>query len=60
MDFMTLLRKLGILRYGSKKAVYHNAKEMPAELFMDDVTNAEKDLLHKEDLKFLRRKKKKK
>jgi len=58
MNFITLLRKLGILRFGSKKGVYHSEKDMPDELFME-VGNADKELIHKKDFDFLRKKKKK-
>lgn len=47
---LDLLRKLGILRYGTKTAKYTSAKDMPAEFLMDDVTNAEKDLFNKQDV----------
>ena len=57
MNFITLLRKLHILRYGKVKGVYHNAKEMPTGLFMGDAFDDEKDLIHFRDFK---RKKKKK
>jgi hypothetical protein len=42
---LDVLRKLGIVRFGAKAAVYHNAKERPLEFMMDDVFNAEKDLV---------------
>ena len=58
MKLLDLLRKLGILRFGTKTGTYHNMKEMPDEFFMDDVCNAEKDLTHLSDFK--RKKKKKK
>jgi hypothetical protein len=51
MNFITLLRKLGILRYGKTKGVYHNAKEIPTGLFMGDAFDDEKDLIHKSDFK---------
>jgi uncharacterized membrane protein len=51
MKIMDLLRKLGIVRYGTKSATYTSAKDMPAEFLMEDVYNAEKDLTTKEDLK---------
>ena len=56
MKFLDILRKLGILRYGKVKGVYHNAKEMPTGLFMDNAFDDEKDLTHFSDFK---RKKKK-
>jgi len=58
MRFLDILRKLGILRFGTKTGTYHNAKEMPDEFLMDDVYNAEKDLTHLSDFK--RKKKDKK
>jgi len=50
MKILDILRKLGILRYGTKAATYTSAKDMPAEFLMDDVYNAEKDLTTREDL----------
>lgn len=51
MKILDVLRKLGILRYGTKTATYTSARDMPAEFLMDDVFNAEKDLVNKEDVK---------
>jgi membrane protease subunit (stomatin/prohibitin family) len=51
MKFLDLLAKLGILRFGTKKAVYHSAKDMPAELLMNDVFNAERDLTTGQDVR---------
>jgi hypothetical protein len=51
MKLLEVLRKLGILRYGTKAATYTSAKDMPAEFLMDDVFNADKDLVNKEDVK---------
>ncbi len=51
MKSLDVLRKLGILRYGTKAATYTSMKDKPAELFMDDVFNAEKDLVNREDVK---------
>lgn len=48
--FMNFLRKLGILRYGATKAKYTSMKDMPDELFMPNVYDSKKDLLHKSDL----------
>ncbi len=45
MSVLGLLKKLGIIRYGAKAAVYHNAAERPAEFLMDGVFNAETDLV---------------
>jgi len=47
-SFLDILRKLGIFRSGSTSGVYHNAKERPTELQMDDVFDAEKDLINKD------------
>ena len=49
MNLINILRKLGILRYGAQKGTFHNMKDMPDELFMSDVYNAKKDLVHKKD-----------
>jgi len=51
MKFMDLLRKLGILRYGFKSGTYTSTKDMPPELFQEDVYDAQKDLLHRDDIK---------
>ncbi|MDO9533471.1 MAG: hypothetical protein Q7O12_15280 [Deltaproteobacteria bacterium] len=51
MKFMDVLRKLGILRYGTKTATYTSMKDRPAEFFMEGVFNAEKDLINQEDAK---------
>ena len=51
MDWIGLLRKLGILRYGAKSGTYTSGKDMPAEFLMDGVYDAEKDLVHKENLR---------
>ena len=51
MKVLDVLRKLGILRYGTKAATYTSMRDKPAELFMDDVFNAEKDLVNREDVK---------
>ncbi len=56
MRILDLLRKLGVLRYGTKTGTYHSAKDRPDEFLMDNVCNAEKDLTHLSDF----RKKKKK
>ena len=54
MKLLDLLAKLGILRFGAKKAVYHSGKDMPAEFLMDDVMNAERDLVSKRDIEAAR------
>lgn len=51
MKLLDLLAKLGILRFGAKKAVYHSAKDMPAEFLMNDVFDAERDLTTVQDIK---------
>ena len=50
MNLIDILRKLGILRFGATKGTYTSAKDMPSELLMDDVYDAKKDLVGKEDL----------
>ncbi len=50
MKFLDVLAKLGILRSGTKAAVYKSGTERPAELMMDDVYNADRDLTTKEDV----------
>ena len=51
MRLMDLLAKLGILRFGTRKAVYHSAKDMPAEFLMNNVFDAERDLTTGQDIK---------
>ncbi|MFA5303554.1 MAG: hypothetical protein WC376_03560 [Candidatus Nanoarchaeia archaeon] len=46
MKFVDILKKLGILRYGSTKATYKNAKERPIELQENGVFNAKTDLIN--------------
>jgi hypothetical protein len=50
MKFLDVLRKLGILRYGTKAATYTSMQDRPAEFFMDGVFNADKDLVNREDV----------
>lgn len=45
MNLLELLRKLGILRFGATAATYKSGTERPAELMMDDVYDAKKDLV---------------
>ena len=45
MKILELLAKLGILRYGAKKGVYKSGTDRPTEFMMDDVYNAERDLV---------------
>ena len=54
MKFLDLLAKLGILRVGTKAATYRSGTERPAELLMDDVYNADRDLTTKKDVAKLR------
>jgi len=44
MDIIGWLRKLGILRYGTKSYNYTSGKDMPAEALIDDVYDAKTDL----------------
>ena len=50
MKGLDMLRKLGILRYGTKTATYTGMKDRPAEFFMDGVFKADKDLANREDV----------
>ena len=45
MKFLDLLRKLGILRGGTKAATYRSGKDRPAEFIMEGVFDAKKDLV---------------
>lgn len=45
MKLIDLLRKLGILRFGVEKGVYHNAKERPMSLQDESVFNSKKDVI---------------
>ena len=44
-----VLRKLGILRYGSTTYKYTSGKDMPARALLDDVYDEKKDLVTKKD-----------
>ena len=44
-----IMRKLGILRYGTKSYKYTSGKDMQARALLDDVYDEEKDLVNKED-----------
>lgn len=46
MGLIDVLRKLGILRFGAEKGVYHNAKERPLSLQQDGIFNTEKDTVN--------------
>lgn len=45
MSLLDWLRRLGILRFGSESAVYHNATDRPLSLQQDDVFNSDKDVI---------------
>jgi hypothetical protein len=45
VKILDLLRKLGIVSFGAKAAVYRNATERPVEFMMDGVYNADKELV---------------
>ena len=51
MKLMDWLHKLGIIRGGFNKGTYTSARDMPDEIFMDDVYDAKRDLTGKEDIK---------
>jgi hypothetical protein len=51
MKLVDLLRKLGIMRYGVKTGTYTGMQDRPAEFFMDDVYNAHKDLVNRDDVR---------
>jgi hypothetical protein len=50
MKIMDILRKLGVFRSGTVAKKYKSGKDMPAELLMDDVYDADKDLVTKDDV----------
>jgi hypothetical protein len=54
VKFLDILAKLGILRTGTKAAVYRSGTERPAEFMMDDVYNAERDLTTAKDVAEIR------
>lgn len=45
MSLLDLLRKLGILRFGSSAGTYRGGAQRPTELMMDGVYDARKDLV---------------
>jgi hypothetical protein len=45
------LRKMGVVRSGAVSGTYKNAKDRPTELQMDDVYDAEKDLVGGDKIK---------
>jgi len=51
MKLLDLLAKLGILRFGTKKATWTSGKDLPEEFLMDDVYNAKRDLTTVDDVK---------
>lgn len=51
MKILDLLAKLGILRFGTRKGVWHSGKDLPEEFLMNDVFNAKRDLTTAEDVK---------
>lgn len=46
MSLFAWLRRLGILRFGAESGVYRDARERPLGLQMDNVFNAEKDVVN--------------
>ena len=50
MKIADVLRKLGIMRYGVKIGTYTGMEDRPAELFMEGVFDAEKDLVNRGDV----------
>lgn len=55
MKFTEILRKLGILRYGSY-SWKGKGKDRPIEAIMDDVYDSKKDLIHKDDVEKVKEK----
>ena len=47
---LTILRKLGILRYGVQAGVYTSAADAPSSMVLDDVYDQKRDLVTREDL----------
>ena len=45
MSIIDLLRKLGIIRFGAKKAVYHSGKDRPLEFMEPAIFNADKETI---------------
>lgn len=48
MGVLDRLRKLGILRFGAEKAVYHNAGERPLSVQQEGIFNSEKDTIQRD------------
>lgn len=53
MKPLDLLRKLGVVRYGTKSATFTNGRDRPIELMDSGVFNADKELTTKADIKNL-------
>jgi hypothetical protein len=51
MKLLDMLAKLGILRYGTKAAVYRSGRDRPIEFMDQGVFNAERDLTTLDDVK---------
>jgi hypothetical protein len=51
MKLLDILAKLGILRFGFKKAVYTSGRDRPIEFMSSNVFNAERDLTTVADVK---------
>ena len=51
MKLLDWLRRLGILRFGAEAAVYHNAKERPMSMQMDNVFDSKKDVINLDERK---------
>ncbi len=51
MKLLDILAKLGILRYGTKAAVYRSGRDRPIEFMDQGVFNAERDLTTLDDVK---------
>lgn len=45
MTILDWLKRLGILRYGAEKTVYHNVAERPTSFMMDGVFDSKKDVI---------------
>ena len=48
--FVLFLRKVGILRYGSKTYSYTSGRDMPSQALLDDVYDESKDLVGKKNI----------
>jgi hypothetical protein len=51
MKLLDILAKLGILRFGTKAAVYRSGRDRPIEFMDQGVANAERDLTTLDDVK---------